>query len=194
MSYEYLFKNGEIDPRYVNFKRFADISEVYHAASSPGQQTLTAIPGLLMAKRYDNLSIKYDWIYRVTAKQKAQYLTVDKVNLFAIAKDKGFKIFVVGNYLPYCEMFKDYLDVCRSFSEYNYGGVNKDFSILNPIMTVFNIWPRQKPQGLIKNIGASLLQKKRIEETRDFVFEAFKQIDAFFVCSYLSPPYTFCVQ
>ena len=193
MSYEYLFKNGEIDPRYVNFKRFADISEVYHAASSPGQQTLTAIPGLLMAKRYDNLSIKYDWIYRITAKQKAEYLTIDKANLFDVAKDKGYMTFVVGNYLPYCEMFKDYLDVCRSFSEYNYGGVNKDFSILNPIMTVFNIWPRQKPQGLIKNIGASLLQKKRIEETRDFVFEAFKQKDAFFcLLIFISPIYLLC--
>jgi len=189
LSYDYLYKAGSIDSRFPNFKKLSLISDNYHRATSPGRQTLTAIPGLLMNRRYDNLVIKYDWIYRITRKQKEEYLKVDKSNLFATAQSKGLKTFAVGNYLPYCEMSKHNLDECRSFSEYNYGSVNTEISIINPVITTLNIWPRQKPQGIIKNIAASLLQKKRIEQTIDFILDALKYNRDFFLFAHIYLPH-----
>ena len=189
LSYDYLYKTGSIDSRFPNFKNLSLISDNYHRAISPGKQTLTAIPGLLTNRRYDNLVIKYDWIYRITKEQKEAYLKIDKNNLFATAQSKGLKTFAVGNYLPYCEMFEHNLDECRSFSEYNYGGVNTGFSIMNPVITTLNIWPRQKPQGIIKNLAASSLQKKRIKQTIDFILDILKYNGDFFLFAHIYLPH-----
>lgn len=189
LSYEYLFINGQIDEKYKNFKRFAEISNVYHQAQSPGKHTLTAIPGLLNKKRYDNLIFQYDWIYRITKEQKAKYLKFEEKNIFSITRNRGFKTYAVGSYLPYCNMFNDYLNECRSFSENNYSTVNDGFSLINPIYTTFILWPRQKPQGLLKNIIYPLFIKRRIEGTIDFAINKLNSKDAFLLFTHIYLPH-----
>lgn len=165
LSYEYLYKGASINPRYSNFHRLSLISDNYHLALSPGKQTLTAIPGMFMGRRYDNILMKYNQIYRITKDDKEEYLKIEPDNLFDVAKDKGYRTFLSGSYLPYCEMFSSFLDGCRSFSIYNYASVKTQFSLLNPIMTNLIIWPHQMPQGYFKNWAVSLWQKKQTEQS-----------------------------
>ena len=189
LSYEYLYKDGLINSQYVNFQSLSAISYNYHAATSPGNQTLTAIPGMLMGRRYDNILIKYDWIYRITKDNKEEYLKVEPDNLFATAKDKGYKTFACGTFLPYCEMFNQYLDGCRSFSIYNYANVVTKFSLLNPIMTTLIIWPRQKPQGFIKNMVASQWQRRQTEQIFYLTLKALDEKEPFFLFSHFYIPH-----
>lgn len=150
LSYEYLYKNASVSSRYTNFHRLSSISDNYHNALSPGKQTLTAIPGLLTGKSFDNVLMGYRQIYKISKENKKEYLDILSENLFSIAKKSGYKTFLFGSYLPYCEMFDRYLNRGHSFSIYNYAGVETHFSLLSPIMTNLIIWPRQSPQGFIK--------------------------------------------
>ena len=189
LSYEYLYKDGSINPQYVNFHRLSSISDNYHAATSPGNQTLTAIPGMLTGRRYENLVMKYDTIYRITKDNKEEYLKIGRDNLFAIAKDKGYSTFAYGTYLPYCEMFEQYLDGCRSFSIYNYGNVETQFSLLNPIMTTLIIWPRLGPQGFIKNMAASQWQRRQTEQVFHLTLKTLDEKAPVFVFSHIYIPH-----
>lgn len=189
LSYEYLYKDGLINPQYVNFQRLSSISDNYHKAISPGNQTLTAIPGMLMGRRYDNIIMKYDTIYMITKDHKEEYLKIEPNNLFAIAKDKGYKTFVCGPYLPYCKMFGPYLGSCRSFSIYNYATVETQFSLLNPIMTTLILWPRQRPQGYIKNMAISRWQKGQTEQAFDFTIKALDEKTPVFLFSHIYIPH-----
>jgi len=159
LSYEYLYKDGLINTQYTNFQRLSSQSDNYHAATSPGNQTLTAIPGMLTGRRYENIVMKYDAIYRITKDDKEEYLKIGSNNLFAMAKAKGYETFAYGPYLPYCEIFGQYLDGCRSFSIYNNANVEPQFSLLNPILTTLILWPRQGLQGYIKNMAVSRWQR-----------------------------------
>jgi len=160
LSYDYLYKNTSINPHYKNFYSLSTMSDNYHSAFSPGKHTLTAIPGILMDRHYDDVYMKHDHIYKIND-DKEERLKIEPDNLFAIAKEKGFKTFAFGTYLPYCEMFGQYLDCGRSFSIYNYASVETHFSLLNPILTNLMIWPRLGPQGYLKNKAISAWQKKQ---------------------------------
>lgn len=189
LSYEYLYKDGLINPQYVNFQRLSSISDNYHKAISPGNQTLTAIPGMLMGRRYDNLIMKYDAVYKITKEHEEEFLKTETDNLFAIAKAKGYKTYAFGSYLPYCEMFDQSLDECQSFSVYNYANVETQFSLLNPVITTFILWPRQKPQGYIKNMAASQLQRKQTEQVFTLTLKSLDEKARIFMFAHINLPH-----
>ncbi len=181
MSYEYLYKGREIDSRYPNIKYFSSISTNYHAATAPGNQTLTSIPGLLTGNKYNNITIEYSYIYKISERNKKEFLEIDRDNLFFAAKQKGMKTIMYGTFLPYCEMLGPSLDECRSFSIYNYGAINTSFSLFNPFLTTFTIWPHQYPQGIIKNRAASELQKEQAEEMIKLAEAALDNAEPFYL-------------
>lgn len=189
LSYEYLYKDGVINPRYVNFQRLSTISDNYHLAISPGDSTITAIPGILMDRRYEKIEMKYDSIYQITKEKVEQYLKIEPDNLFANARDKGYRTFACGVLLPYCEMFDQYLDGCRSFSIYNYATVETEFSLLNPIMTTLIIWPRQRPLGYIKNMAVSRWQREQTRQAFDLTLNALDEKTPVFLFSHLYIPH-----
>lgn len=172
LSYDFLYHEGVVNSKYPNIKYLASISDNYHAAIAPGDQTLTSLPGLLMGKRFDNVLMEYNSIYYITEKNKKDFLNIDRHNLFDQAKRNGYRTLLIGPYLPYCELFGDYVDECRSFSIYNYGTIERNFSLLNPLLTTMIIWPRQMPQGIIKNKVVSLWQKKETQQTYNFTMNA----------------------
>ena len=193
LSYDYLYKNASINPQYTNFYKLSVMSDNYHSALSPGKHTLTAIPGLLMGRHYDDIYMKYDQIYSID-NRKEQRLVIEPDNLFAVAKEKGFKTFVFGSYLPYCEMFSQYLDRGRSFSIYNYASVGTHFSLLNPILTNMMIWPRLGPQGYLKNKAISAWQKKQTEQVFTCMLTALDEKVPVFMFSHIyciHVPYVF---
>jgi hypothetical protein len=185
LSYEYLYKDGSINPQYANFHRLSAISDNYHKAISPGKSTITAIPGMLNGRRYDDIGMKYDNIYSITKDNKEEYLKEEPDNLFVVAKAKGYKTIVYGTYLPYCEMFNQSLDGCRSFSVYNYANVETQFSLLNPIMTTLILWPRQRPQGYIKNMAVSQWQKRQTEQVFNLTLKTLDEKVSVFMFSHI---------
>lgn len=185
LSYDYLYKDGSINPQYANFQQLSSRSDNYHAATSPGNATITSIPGMLMGRRYENIVMEYDNIYRITKDNKGEYLKIEPDNLFAVAKDKGYKTFAYGTFLPYCEMFNQSLDECRSFSIYNYATVETKFSLLNPIMTTLIIWPRQQPQGFIKNKAISPWQRRQTEQVFRLTLKTLDEKTPIFMFSHI---------
>jgi hypothetical protein len=187
LSYEYLYKDGLIKPQYANFHRLSSISDNYHEATSPGKVTLTAIPGMLMGRRYEKNVLKYDTLYNITKDNKEEHIKVEPNNLFAIAKYKGYKTFAYGTFLPYCEMFNQYLDGCQSFSGYNYGNGETQFSLLNPIMTTLIIWPRQGPLSFIKNMAISQCQRRQTEQVFHLTLKTLDENASIFLFAHIFP-------
>jgi len=189
LSYDYLYENDKIKREYENFRNLSLISDNYHKALSPGNATLTAIPGLILGKKFEEIQMKYNQIYKITKKQETELLTIDSNNLFAYAKDAGYKTFCFGPYLHYCELFGEWLDGGRSFSVYNYGNLSKEFKLYNPIFTTIVLLPHQLPYGLLKNPIYSLWQKNVMEQTYALTMEAINGSKPFFIFSHFYPPH-----
>jgi len=181
MSYNFLYRNNFIDSKYPNFKYLSSISNNYHSATSPGNQTLTSIPGLLSCQRYEKIEMKYNSIFSYPRAEKKEVLDIRSNNLFSLAKEKGLKTFLFGSYLPYCELCSADLNACRSYSIYNHGTIKRNFSLLNPFLTTFNIWPRQYPQGIIKNRSISKWQKEQTEEIYTLTMKVLDSSEPFLI-------------
>ncbi len=195
MSYDFLYRNGAIDSRYPNIKYFSSISDNYHAATAPGKQTLTSLPGMLNGRRYEKVGMEYDTLYTISEKNEKDILTMAQNNLFSSAQRKGFKTLMFGPYLPYCDLCGASLDECRSFSIYNYGTIERKFSLIKPFLTTFIIWPHQYPQGIIKNLVISKWQKELTRQTYRLTMEAFDTPEPFFLFTHFyftHVPFVFC--
>lgn len=189
MSYDYLYKNSSIGHNYVNFQTLSNISDNYHTAISPGKKTLTSIPGMLMGQHYDNIIMKYGSLYSITKDNKEECLKTEPDNLFAIAKNRGYKTLAYGPALPYCILFDQYLDVCHSFGGYNSAEVETHFSLLHPIITTFLLWPHQKPQGFIKIPIALLYQREQTEQIFHLILKTLDEKTPIFLFSHLLLPH-----
>lgn len=207
LSYEYLYKNRAIDSKYPNLKYFSSISTNYHSATAPGKSTHVSIPGLLTTKRYtyenENTVIEYIADNKNTNGRKKELLKIDRANIFSIAKRKdltlfseakrnGLKTAAFGPYLPYCEIYSSVLDRCRSFSFHNYGTIEKNFSLLNPIRNTLLIWPHQEP--FAKKLAASRMQKETADETIRLSIEVLDSPQPYLLFTHFMithAPYTF---
>lgn len=194
LSYDYLYENGKIKREYENFRSLSLISDNYHKAFSPGDSTLAAIPGLIMGKSFEGITMEYDQIYEITKKQETEILAIDANNLFAYAKKAGYRTFCFGPYLHYCALFGKWLDGCRSFSVYNYGNLSNEFKFYNPILTTIVLLPYQFPYGFLKNPVYSLWKKNITEQSFALTMEAINSSEPFFIfVHFYSPhlPFTF---
>ena len=92
MSYDFLYRNGAIDSRYPNIKYFSSISDNYHAATAPGKQTLTSLPGMLNGRNMQKVGIGFcNTFYTISEKNEKDILTMAQNNLFSSAQRKGFE-------------------------------------------------------------------------------------------------------
>lgn len=151
MSYEYLYKDGAIRPEFPKIRAFADLSDNYHEALAPGGNTKISIPGYLRGNRVNRVKIKRNRLFTEDADGAIEELVLDGNNIFARAREKGYRTELIGWYHSYCELLKTSLDVCRAFSMLNAGATNRSFSLVNPILTNIIIWPYRFPFGLLKN-------------------------------------------
>lgn len=189
LSYDYLYENGEIKREYENFRNLSQISDNYHRALSPGDCSLTSIPGLIMGKTFKGIKMEYGQIYKITKKQETKLLTIDSKNLFSYAKEAGYKTFCFGAYLHYCVLFGEWLDEGRSFSVYNYGNLSNEFKPYNPIFTTIVLLPHQFPYGLLKNPLYSLWEKNIIEQSFALTMGAINSPEPFFIFTHFYIPH-----
>ena len=189
LSYNYIYEQNKIKPQYENIRDMSLASDIYHNASSPGKDTLTSVMGLITGKQCDLVQMKDKGMYIITAKQKAKLLVPDSNNLFAYAKDAGYKTFCFGPYLPYGELFRQWLDGCRSFSIYNWGSLQKGFKPYSPILTTIVLLPHQFPYGIFKNPVYSLWQKSVTEQIFASVIKAINSQEPFFIFAHFYIPH-----
>lgn len=154
-------KNGGIDPRFPNIRKFAEASSLYLAASSPADNTLESIYNFIREQRGIKLSIEKSYLFETTP-QHARVTGMEK-NIFADARQLGYRVSAMGWYLPYCEIWGKHLDYCRSFSAYNLSGSRKQSTLpdlYDPILTIFNLWPNQSIFGFFKNPASGILHQE----------------------------------
>ena len=148
-SYEYLYEGNAIKNIFPNLKYFASSSVNFHNASSPGGATMQSIPRLLFADNSIDPKVMGNSLYRVYDNELIP-LAPSTNSLISIARQNGYNTHIYGWYLQLGAMFRNQVNYGISYSLYNYASSNNVFSIINPIMTTFILWPNQFPFGLVK--------------------------------------------
>ena len=127
----YLLFNPELREDFTNIYDFASQSYVFTNAYSPGIETLWSIPKLLTGTDYrqyresnDNLYISRD------SSGTFEKLPVEK-SIFKIARDYDYNTVLIGGYIPYCDIFGDYLTYGRQYRN-------------SPILAGMTPWPITK--------------------------------------------------
>ncbi len=166
LSYQFVYSNGEVGSELPNLRRFASQATTYRAASAPGNETMTSLPGLLAGKRFSDVDIGGDDIFEVQSDGRRIPLRLDGPDaLFPTARAQGFETEMVGVYLNYCRSLAGVVDRCRAFSLYNFSSVSDGFSPIHPILTNLILWPYQPPFGLLKDPAFAAQQHHLVDRT-----------------------------
>jgi hypothetical protein len=192
MSYEYLYSEDSVHSRYPHLFQFSAEADNYHRATAPGEKTTESMIGYITGRRDLQIDVDPQSIDQIGVRERDGHLAhmpLDANNIFARARQLGMQTVLVGPLFPYCEMLRDWLDSCRSYSIYNYAGVNSGFSILNPIMTNIILWPRQYPTGIFKAMVYSRWQEQLIEQTVQYALEAIVKEGSIFAMVHLYIPH-----
>lgn len=189
MSYEYLYENDSIKKSYPNIRAFASLADNFHYATAPGDETQTSIPALLLGKNNVEVKVIGNDIFMMDERNKLTPLMPSSNSLFSMAKSIGYRTAMYGDYHQYCKIFKDVVDDCKSFSIYNYADSNGRFSILNPILTTFILWPYIYPFGHLKNPANSVLHKKSVENIYDLGVKALSRSEPSFIFLHFGIPH-----
>lgn len=165
LDYDFVYdEERQVLPELLNFRRLAAISDNYHRARSPGRMTLASMPGLVTGVR--GLVVEpASGAYGINGESGFEHTDLPRENLFSRAQDAGFTTAMQGWGMPYCEMLGKALDACRSFSVYNYSTANLGFSLFDPVVTTFTLWPFQRPFGFFKSFAGVRQQRAIVEET-----------------------------
>ena len=192
LDYDYLYGDEAIRQEYPNIRMLASKSENYHGALSPGEETLTAMVGLMVGQENIRVSPKEDGelvVEKELDNGDLRVVNIAEENIFSIARRKGFQTVLFGWMHPYCMMMYESLDNCRSFSIYNYSTINEPVSIKNPIFTNIILWPRHGPFGLLKKPIYSMYQDKVVSQTYDLAISTLTTNDPIFQFVHFSIPH-----
>tara|TARA_B100001964_G_C14233198_1_gene601090 strand:- start:260 stop:1693 length:1434 start_codon:yes stop_codon:yes gene_type:complete len=179
LDYTMLYKDGKLDSDYPNLRHFSEQSENYHNARSPGNETLTSIPRLLLNDASKNIHVCGNVLCANDVGEKDRILNMDD-NVFKLARSFDFKTATVGWAHPYCEQYADDLDYCRSHSIYNHSILNPTFSLLSPINTNIIMLPHQLPFGFLKNPVYSEFHHQNVSQTHQLALKIIEQGDNLF--------------
>lgn len=168
LSYRFVYADGVVRPDLPHLRRLSDRATNYAAASAPGDETITSIPGLLAGRRFFDVDAEGDAIYEVLPDNRRVPLDLlGRDSLFVQARAAGFRTEVVGYYLPYCRLLTGAVDACRAFSFYNYSTIAGGFSPVNPVLTTLILWPYQPPFGMLKVPAFNRLQRGILSKTME---------------------------
>ena len=190
LDYGFLYLDGEVREAYPNIRAFAAGAENHHNARAPGDETLTSMVGLVIGR--NGLSIDDSrgvMLHEVEADGTVRPLLMDGDNVFASARNLGYRTAIYGWMHLYCEMMGEDLDRCRSFSNYNFASVNDSWSLLNPLYTNIVLLPHQPPFGLAKNPIYSSYQHRLVSQTYDLAVEALDDPGPLFQVVHFSIPH-----
>jgi hypothetical protein len=182
----FLYEGREIRSRYPRLRSFGASADHYHAAVSPGTETLTSMMGLLRGRPIGAVDDSQG--SRLTDGRGA-VIRMGEDNVFARARRRGYWTVVYGWLHPYCELLQGSLDQCRSFSIANYGGVEESFSLLSPVFSDLIVLPAQPPFALLRNPVCSRFQRRLVGRTYESTVAAFDVGTPLFVLVHFSIPH-----
>ena len=169
LSYEFLYKDGDVEDEFPNIREFSELSDNYHYALSPGNFTHASIPGMFLGKNGLEIKTVENNLYYRT---EEGYLPIQDIigeSPLVTLKRKGYLVRVSGWFHQYCTVFESLIDECRASSYYNYAHIDNDrFSLLNPILTTINLLPHYSPYGYLKNPVSSYLHKRNVENAHNY--------------------------
>jgi len=119
MSYEVL-NHPQLKHLFPNFNSvLASNSFVFEDAYSPGFPTIESIPKLLTGIKYDRFREYYSqFLIAQPGDQEFKIFPIDS-SLFYIMQLSDYNNVLIGNGLPYCNLFGDQLTYGRSYSSYS---------------------------------------------------------------------------
>ena len=117
MSYEIL-NSPELRIKFPNFSKLAESSFMFKNAYSPGPHTILSVPSLLTGIEYASVREEYSRLF-ISKSSSEKYLNLPVGNsIFHLAKMHGYNTILLGDALPYCNIFGNDLTYGISFSSY----------------------------------------------------------------------------
>jgi len=170
LSFSYLHDDtNQIREEYPAMRAFASQATNYLSVAAPGPETLVSMPSFLAARHLRNIRVDRALMRELGEDGEWIPFKADGMDaLFPTARRLGFRTEIAGYYLPYCDMLRGLVDVCQSLSFYNVSSADADFSLADPVLTTFILWPRQFPLGLLKNPPFARLQRELVTHTAAF--------------------------
>jgi hypothetical protein len=148
------------------------------------------MPSFLAARHVRNIRVDGGLMRELGEEDEWTPFRVDGADaLFPTARRLGFRTEMAGYYLPYCDMLGGLLDECRALSFYNASAADNDFSLADPLLTTFVLWPRQPPFGLLKNPPFARLQRELVEHTAAFARKPLRGAQPVFRFVHFSVPH-----
>ncbi len=190
LSYEYLYEGNAIRNIFPNLKSFSSSAVNFHNASSPAKATLASIPRLLLADNSLEIKIKGNSLYKIDDDKLSQ-LVLSSNSLISLARQYGYNTHIYGWYHQLNAILRNQVDYETSYSLYNYASSNKVFSIINPIMTTFILWPNQFPFGLVKIPVISHHNHKTVQLIFNHALNSVKLSNSFIFVHFPIPHYPF---
>lgn len=166
LSADYLYGSRAVNMQeFPAIKRLLETSNKFTNAFIPGGQTNKSIPALFETN-FQGTNLK-------------ELITAQEPN-----------VSITGWYLDYCNTFFSGIKNCDAFSFFNIRTINKNFSLLNPILTNINLLPYKKPFGYIKIPAATSLHKKTLEAIDIRVLDALNGKGIDFIYAHYDIPHT----
>ena len=166
LSFRFMYEDRNVRAQLPNFKAFADVSTNFLAATAPGHETITSVPGFLAARRFDDVDVGGNELYEVRRDGTRMPLDLGAPGgLFSRARASGRRTEAIGYFFPYCRLLSGIAEQCRAFSFYNYADVADGFSPVNAVITNLILLPHQRPFGWLKVPVFARLQRRIVEQT-----------------------------
>ncbi len=112
-SYQRSFNGRRLLPQFSHLQQFADQAMVFHSAQAPSTNTATAVPSILYQTGLHFRSGK-----QIGFQGKEFYPLNHAKSIFHHAKGMGLFTAMIGSAMPFGEILRDTVDLCRSINEY----------------------------------------------------------------------------
>ena len=109
LSYNFMFKDDEIDPNYRNFKSLSASADVYLKAYSSHSTTGQAIPRLLTGVDFERVGhVGNIWTVQTQKSSKMENISSYR-SIFSLSHDVGYNVFLRAFALPYLNNFQNHI-------------------------------------------------------------------------------------
>ena len=157
LSYENLFKDGMVDSNYPNFRSFSLQSDIFLNCYSPGESTNQVIPKLLAGTDFVKINhAKTQWLVQVSADTEIALLSSFE-NLFSLAYEAGYNVFLQAFAFPYINNFEKYIQHGKIFP----------FDSLWRVGMHSLVWPIISPGGIQHQKTAECILNNYLARIKD---------------------------
>jgi len=109
LSYDFMFKDNEINTQYSHFRSFSNSADIYLNAYSSSNTTGQAIPRLLTGVDFEKVG-HHGNIWTVQTKKSSKMENISSCrSIFSLSHDAGYDVFLRAFALPYLNNFHQYI-------------------------------------------------------------------------------------